>query len=245
MNKTIKKITALGMATVVGAFLTLAKPNMALAQEKVQQKQVTIDDKVKEGPKFLQLFVEGDYDTRGFTTVNGTYALTGLPLGLNSFGFLDMESAHGAPKDAYYLKQLYGEARLTKPIGGGFELAAEVNKGTGKDAVYRLGFIRPTKTPWGKVTPKVFIYNSNGVVYQLSLASLQKFFGGAVKLEGFIDYNVVKGGPDKIVAEPNILIKLPGIDNTYFMIQLRLHEYLKGLPGGDKGIGFGLRYEGK
>ncbi len=119
MNKTIKKITALGMATFAAAYLALAKPNMAFAEEKVQQKQVTLDDKVnqqaakesKEAPKLVvptynvmetAATDKGDIRTRLFT---GFKANLG-PVFIGHHGLNQMNNLEGTTysgRNTFYL----------------------------------------------------------------------------------------------------------------------------------------------
>jgi|GEM_PF-3512243 len=119
MNKTIKKITALGMATVAAAFLTMAKPNMAFAEEKQQQKQVTLDSRVskqaaeqsKEAPKLVvptynvmetAATDKGDIRTRLFTGFNVNLGPVYIGHhGLNQMNNLEGKTYYG--RNTFYL----------------------------------------------------------------------------------------------------------------------------------------------
>jgi len=171
------------------------------------------------------------WDTREYNTFEIVTGLTGLPLGLAFWGFTDLHGNQDAIDDSFDFNRFFMEYRLSRHInpdyafgieGLGTQMEYNDSNGTGNQLV-RFGLTYKHDIPSltdkkGWLTWRAFPYESDGSGQQISWLFFFPFTQ-RIFLSGFVDLNLIEGGKDQWVIEPQLNFKLT--DRVNFLVEYR------------------------
>lgn len=157
------------------------------------------------------------FDSRDYNTVTLLSATDGLPLGFAVWGFADFHGAPGRGGQRFDMTRYFIEYRLLRAVdpawvGGvkGLGLLAEYNDaGGGGNVLVRFGASYGRALPFGRLQVKLFPIETDGDGGQVAF-SYRVDLGQRLYIGGFADYNVSGDGPERWVAEPQLVWRLDG-----------------------------------
>lgn len=179
-------------------------------------------------------------DNRDFNTVSLIYSSKSLPYGMTLWGFTDLHSNQNSDDNRSDFTTFFTEARLSKMFKGGWGVQAEYNDSMGNDNdLARFGVIY--KLPLKQfVLLRAFPLQTNGSNAQLSLAWRTTVGMEQLFFEGFVDYNIVDGQTNRIVAEPQLRYMLGQRHGV--TVEYRLNEFLIPTSSDESGVAVGFYY---
>ncbi len=178
--------------------------------------------------------VSGYIDSRANYNVVFTGGASGLPFGMNLFGFADAETEK---HHSSWLKKPYTEVSLAKKTENGLGAAIEHNRDFNFDkGVTRVGLVyEPSLLKAGVTGLKFYPLSTNNNGVQAVLYGSKRFNKGDIVVDGFFDYNFK---PRKIVTEIQVGKRLN--EGVYGVVEWRYNGFKD--KGERMGAGVGLEW---
>jgi hypothetical protein len=192
-------------------------------------------------------------DSRDYNTLSVNTSAR-LPLGFKLWGFTDFNGDQNEGS-RYELERFFMEYRLLHEIPEewvfgikGVGLLTEFNNFNGSDNdLFRFGpyISREMNLPWGKVARlqlRIYPYQTENDNGQLSLSYVIPF-SEKWSLSGFADINIIEGGADRWVIEPQLNYKLNGSMNL--LLEYRYNGFESANPnlkGSGVALGMSIKF---